>query len=181
MRSLLDNATGLWGLLFSICLLLLILVTAVTSAILMIHRPSGGRFLPLSGNPYLLLDTATGTECLRVQKNRAAEMTTWLLYAEKDKDVQDSYQAALLGYTGLKDQYAKDFENAHRLPEVKLPEVKHQGVQGALIDQWIDEVQKRPNLTTESEKAATEQSQNEFATLTKLFHSVDQIPVCSEK
>jgi hypothetical protein len=155
-------------------LLLAILVMQTALIIVSLRNPKPGRFLPLVGNPYLLLDTAAGTECLRVPKNRAQEMPNWLLYTERDKDVQDSYTAALVAYGELKKHYAEEYAKAHQPTQGNSLQGKHPDE-----DAILDEVRKLGQATAEADKQADEQSKKELDALTRLFHSTDSIPVCS--
>jgi hypothetical protein len=159
-------------------LLVAVLAIEAISLAVTLRRPRAGRFLPLTGNPYLLLDTATGTECLRVPRNRGGEMTNWLLYTDRDKDVHDSYTAALEAYGGLQKQYAEDYENSRRPPEDKTSK---RSAGAGWVDDVLREIDKGFKITAESDKVASERARKEFDALTQLLRSVDSIPVCSTK
>lgn len=85
--------------------LLLAIVVLQDEMLLLFRAPKAGRFLPIARNPYLLFDTATGIECLRVPRDRAGEMLTWLVYSDSEDDVHDSFTAAVVGYGELKKHY----------------------------------------------------------------------------
>jgi hypothetical protein len=103
-------------------------------------------------------------------------MTNWLLYTDRDKDVQDSYAAALTAYAGLNKRYAEEYQDSHRSQEDKHVEED---------DPILNEFQRSAVAASEADKAASseasERSKTEFDALTRLLHSVDSIPVCSTR
>lgn len=160
-----------------------LLVAALLVAILvlqgelfmLIRAPKTGRFLPIARNPYLLLDTATGTECLRVRSDRAGEMRNWILFSDRDDDVHDSYVAAAITYGAL-NKYFKDQEKR------SSPDSANTSDQNDPILQEIARAATAGNKAeAEAQTAASDKTKTEFGELTRLLNSLDSIPVCSKQ
>ncbi len=157
-------------------LLLVIFMVVQVELLILIRAPKAGRFMPVARNPYLLLDTATGTECLGVPKDRAGEMLNWLVFSERDEDVHDSYSAAITTYAALQKHYVEQYQKEHLKPE---PAGEDQN--DPVLQEMLNKVAAVNKTDATADTAASQKTKTEFDKLVRLLHSLDSIPICSRQ
>ena len=158
-------------------LFLLAIVMLQGELLFLIRAQKAGRFLPIARNPYLLLDTATGIECLRVPRDRAGEMLNWLVYSESQDDVHDSFTAAVVGYGEMKKHYKEQYQSEN--PDREPAGVARQS--DPILQEILKAAERASTSDADAEKAASAKTTAEFDHLTRVIHSIDSIPVCSKQ